>query len=116
VWYARAEAEYLHSVLLRSDGLLEAIGDNSVGQCNIPPLPQGMTWTDFAVAADHTVMQRSDGQVFAVGDNTYGQTNIPALPAGVSYVAMDAVGFWSRSDGEIAGWNYAAGAPCCRWD
>lgn len=115
VWYARAEAEYLHSVLLRSDGLLEAIGDNSVGQCNIPPLPQGMTWTDFAVASDHTVMQRSDGQVFAVGDNAYGQTNIPALPVGVSYVEVDAAyrkTLLVRSDGEIEGVGYyAAGAP-----
>jgi alpha-tubulin suppressor-like RCC1 family protein len=34
-----------HTVLLRSDGHAVACGQNIFGQCNVPPLAEGMTYT-----------------------------------------------------------------------
>ena len=55
---------YQHTVGLRSDGTVIAVGDNDDGQCDVSG------WTDIvAVSAGeyHTVGLRSDGTVVAVG-------------------------------------------------
>ena len=61
-----------HTVGLKSDGTVVAIGDNWHGKCNT----QG--WRDIvAVSAggSHTVGLTSDGMVVAVGNKEYGQCN-----------------------------------------
>jgi len=63
----------LHTVGLKSDGTVVAVGDNSYGQRNVG------SWTNIVqVAADgcHTVGLKSDGTVVATGDNSYGQRNV----------------------------------------
>ena len=62
-----------HTVGLKSDRAVVAVGSNSFGQCNIDG------WTDITqVAAGtwHTVGLKSDGTVVAVGDNNSGQCNV----------------------------------------
>ncbi|SPF41564.1 Beta-lactamase inhibitory protein II (fragment) [Candidatus Desulfosporosinus infrequens] len=62
-----------HTVGLKSDGTVTAVGDNNYGQCDVSG------WSDIvAVAAGcaHTLGLKSDGTVVAVGDNEYGQCNL----------------------------------------
>ena len=83
----QAAAGGLHTVLLKSDGTAAAFGGNGADQCNIPALPEGVTYTQAAAGGVHTVLLKSDGTAAAFGSNIYGQCNIPVLPAseGISY-------------------------------
>ena len=63
----------LHTVGLKTDGTVVAVGKNAYGQCNID------TWTDVSqVAAGeyHTAGLKSDGTMVAVGYNVSGQCNV----------------------------------------
>ena len=62
-----------HTVGLRSDGTVVAVGEHGDGQCNV------RYWTDIvAVSAgnDHTVGLRSDGTVVAKGLNDDGRCDV----------------------------------------
>lgn len=81
-------AGWAHTVGLKSDGTVVAVGDNEDGQCNVSG------WTDIvaiSAGSSHTVGLKSDGTVVAVGDNEYGQcdvsdwTDIVAISAGLSH-------------------------------
>jgi len=66
-------AGYYHTVGLRSDGTVVAVGDTAYGQCNV------WNWTDIiqvAAGPGSTTGLRFDGTVVAVGDNLEGQDNI----------------------------------------
>ena len=76
---------YYHTVGLRTDGTVVAVGDNTFGERDVS------NWTDIvAVSAGfyHTVGLRANGTVVAVGDNQYhqcdvsGWTDIVAISAG----------------------------------
>ena len=79
-----------HTVGLKADGTVVAVGSNYYGQCHV----DGWGWTDIvAVSAggSHTVGLKADGTVVAVGFNLYGQcdvdgwTDIVAVSAGYSH-------------------------------
>jgi len=87
-----------HTVGLRSDGTVVAVGFNEYDQCDVS------SWSNIvAVSAGdwHTVGLRSDGTVVAVGDNEFGEcdvsdwSNIVAISAGDNYT----IGL--RSDGTV---------------
>ena len=62
-----------HTVGLKADGTVVAMGDNGDGQCNVG------NWTDIiqvAAGCLHTVGLKADGTVVAVGDNSFGQRNV----------------------------------------
>ena len=62
-----------HSVGLKRDGTVVAVGENSNGQCDVSD------WRDIiAVAAgfEYTTGLKDDGTVEAVGENSYGQCDI----------------------------------------
>ena len=62
-----------HTVGLKADGTVVAVGDNDKGQCNVSD------WRDIVAIATswrHTVGLKADGTVVAVGDNEDGQCNI----------------------------------------
>lgn len=79
-----------HTVLLRSDGRAIAFGDNSFGQCSIPPLSPGQSYTQVCAGGSHTVLLRSDGRAVACGLQIDGRCNIPAAPKGQSYTQVSA--------------------------
>ena len=105
----------IHTVGLKSDGTVVAVGNNYFGQCDVAD------WTDIvAVSAgsDHTVGLKSDGTVLAVGRNSSGQcdiadwTDIVAISAGGSHTVglksdgtVLAVGRNSSGQCDIADWT-----------
>eukprot|EP00438_Fugacium_kawagutii_P013631 Skav226742 [mRNA] locus=scaffold5056:58412:78202:+ [translate_table: standard] len=94
---------HFHTVLLRSDGSVVACGPNSEGQCEIPTLDEGTSYTQVSAGNSHTVLLRSDGNVVACGANHSGQCDIPALEEGTWYIqvsAGDAHTVLLRSDGQ----------------
>eukprot|EP00438_Fugacium_kawagutii_P015142 Skav220611 [mRNA] locus=scaffold507:293366:294151:+ [translate_table: standard] len=89
-------------MFLRSDGFAAACGDNSDGQCYIPPLDYGVTYTQVSARKYHTVLLRSDGCAVACGRNSDGQCDIPLLDKGVTYTQVSAGKYHTvllRSDG-----------------
>jgi alpha-tubulin suppressor-like RCC1 family protein len=93
-----AAAGGAHTVGLKSDSTVVAVGDNTDGQCDV----DGWTnITQIAAGMMHTVGLESDGTVVAVGDNTDGQcdvvgwTDIIQVAAGGDYT----VGL--KSDGTV---------------
>ena len=68
-----------HTVLLRSDGTVVACGSNRFGQGDIPPLDEGVSYTQISAGERHTVLLRTDGTVVAFGENSYGECYIPSL-------------------------------------
>ena len=92
-----------HSVELKSDGTVVAVGDNSDGQCNVGG------WRDIvAVSAGgslivgfHTVGLKSDGTVVAVGSNRKGQCNVGDWRDIVSISAKDGCTVGFKADGTV---------------
>lgn len=64
---------FYHTVGLKDDGTVVAVGDNKYGQCNIE------NWTDIVSISTghyHTVGLKKDGTVVAAGDKGSGQCNV----------------------------------------
>lgn len=62
-----------HTVALKNDGTVVAIGDNSKGQCNTEK------WNDIArvyAGGEHTVVLDKNKAVYATGDNSKGQCDV----------------------------------------
>jgi alpha-tubulin suppressor-like RCC1 family protein len=89
---------YGHTVGLKSDGTVVAVGYNSYGQCDVS------NWTDIVQADggyEHTVGLMSDGNVVAVGDNTYGQCNVSGWTDIIQVVAGEQHTVGLKSDGTV---------------
>jgi hypothetical protein len=89
-----------HTVGLKSDGTVVAVGDNSSGQRNVG------SWTHIVqVAAGymHTVGLKDDGTVATAGDNSSGQRNVGSWTHIVQVAAgyMHTVGL--KADGTVVG-------------
>ena len=120
-WRISAERCTGHFVLLRSDGTAVACGDNRRGQCNIPDLVEGVTYTQADTGRYHTVSLASDGIAVACGSSEHGECNIPALSGGIIYTQA-AVGccytVLLMSDGTavvcgVRQWKFPASSNCC---
>jgi hypothetical protein len=94
-----------HTVGLKEDGTMVAVGSNSYGQLNVS------SWTNIkaiAAGAYHTVGLKEDGTVSAVGYSALGQlnvspwTNIKAIAAGTYHT----VGL--KEDGTVVAVGYNA--------
>jgi hypothetical protein len=89
-----------HTVGLKPDGTVVAVGDNASGQCNVGGW---INIVQVAAGNKHTVGLRSDGTVVAVGDNSYGQCDVGSRSwTGIVQVAAGnkhTVGL--RSDGTV---------------
>ena len=107
-------AGVFHTVGLRSDGSVVAVGNNEKGPCNVS------SWSNIVAVAgglDHTIGLRSDGSVVAVGLNGYGQcdvsswSNIVAVAGGRNHT----IGL--RSDGSVVavGYNYYGRCDVSHW-
>jgi hypothetical protein len=63
-----------------------ACGGFVQGQCDIPPLDDGIFYTEVSAGYEHTVLLRSDGRAVACGKNREGQCQIPSCPSGIQYI------------------------------
>ena len=77
-------------MLLRSDGQAVACGFISHGQCNVPPLDEGLSYSQVSAGVSHTVLLRSDGEAVACGSNLDGKCKIPPLNGGLLYSQVSA--------------------------
>lgn len=98
-----------HTVGLRQDGTVVAVGDNRYGQCNV----DGVEWTNIvAISAGdwHTVGLKSDGTVVSVGrDNNGYDTSSCNIDSWTDIVAISAGNGFTlglRSDGTIVSSGY----------
>ncbi|MHC5212511.1 MAG: RCC1 domain-containing protein [Planctomycetota bacterium] len=111
-----------HSLALQADGQVQAWGDNSSGQCDVPPLPAGLTYVEVAAGGPgfsassglgqpshgYSLARLSDGSVVAWGSNWGGQIDVPALPPGLTYTGLAAGpghALALRSDGSLVAWG-----------
>lgn len=93
-----------HTVGLRTDGTVIAVGSNTFGQCDVS------SWRDIvAVSAGgcHTIGLKSDGTVVVVGWNQYDQCEVSEWRDIVAVSAGDFHTVGLKSDGTVVaiGWN-----------
>ena len=99
----------LHTVGLRRDGTVVAVGGNDHGQCDVSG------WRDIvAVAAgnSYTVGLRRDGTVVAVGDNYNGQCDVSGWRDIVAVAAGDIHTVGLRRDGTVVAMGYNGYGRC----
>ena len=89
-----------HTVGLKTDGTVVAVGENSYGQCDVD------SWKNIVsicTGEDHTVGLRSDGTVVATGKNGSNQCNVKSwkdiVSIGIGTDGISTVG--TKSDGTL---------------
>jgi ribosomal protein L27 len=105
-------AGYSHTVGLKTDGTVVAVGDETFGRCNVDG------WTDIvqvAAGGYHTVGVKSDGTVVAVGRETAGQLNVGGWTDIVQVAAGEYYTVGLKSDGTVVAVG-ANGAGQCDVD
>ena len=98
-----------HTVGLKADGTVVAVGNNRDGRCDVSD------WTDIiAVSADeaHTVGLKADGTVVAVGYNKFGQCDVSDWKdiVAVSTGGCHTVGL--KADGTVVAVGYNRDGRC----
>ena len=91
-------ASYYHSVGVKSDGTVIAIGSNDEGQCDVSG------WTNIASIATgdyHTVGLKKDGTVVAVGNNEYGQCDVESWEDIIDISAGEQFTVGLKKDGTV---------------
>ena len=100
---------------LCADGTVDAWGNNTSGQCNVPALTTGLQYVDVVGGASHLVGIVSDGTLRAWGGNSFGQTVVPPLPTGRT-VTKIAGGTWHTlallDDGNVLAWGRNTWGQC----
>ena len=61
-----------------------ACGQSRYGQCNLPALDEGLTYTQVVARDSHTLLLRSDGTAVTGGDKEGGQCNVHVAIGGVA--------------------------------
>lgn len=87
-----------HTVGLKTNGTVVAVGDNQYGQCDV------LDWKDvidIAPGFSHTVALKADGTVVAVGRNDYGQCNVSDWKGVVSIDAGYSHTVGLKADGTV---------------
>ena len=80
-----------HSLLLLDNGAAVAFGDNTCGQCDVPPLAAGRRYVAAAAGASHSLLLLDNGAAVAFGANGRGQCDVPPLAAGQRWEQIRAV-------------------------
>jgi len=76
----------LHLVLLKNDGSVLALGDNTYGQCNIPQLLDDEYYIDIQAERNNTGLLTNTGRVIILGENEYKLCDVPELPNNLKYI------------------------------
>lgn len=103
-----------HTLVLKSDGTVQAIGNNEHGECNVS------SWTnivDICAGSSHSVGIKEDGTVVATGCNDYGQCDVSSW-SNIVYIAagnFHTVGV--KADGTVVavGSNHNGGCEVSSW-
>ena len=111
-----------HTVGLKADGTVVAVGYNGKGQCNVSG------WSNVVAVAcgsDHTVRLKADGTVVAVGNNWNGQCNVSgwrnivAVAGGSDHTVglkedgtVVAVGYKDHGQCNVSGWRNIVAVAC----
>ena len=91
-------AGHFHTLGLKSDGTVVAVGRYGYGQCDVTD------WTDISQIAGggwHTVGVKTDGTVIAVGTYSYGQSNVDSWTDIVQVAAGEYHTVGLKSDGTV---------------
>ena len=112
-------AGYDHTIGLKSDGTVVAVGDNDNGQCNVKD------WKDIvAVSAGdyYTVGLKSDGTVVAVGNNDDGKCSVEDWKDIIAVSAGNHHTVGLKSDGTVVAtkfnhsmWHYDGQCDVEQW-
>ena len=104
-----------HTVRLKADGTVIAVGQNAYGQCDVR---SWMGIVQVAAGGRHTVGLKADGTMVAVGENAYEQCNVHSW----TDIVQVAAGGWAfeghtvglKADGTVV----AAGleVELAKWD
>ena len=105
-----------HTVALRSDGTVVAVGWNELGQCDVGSW-RNEDIVSVAAGVYHTVGLRSDGTVTAVGGNGYGQCDVGSWRDIVAVTAGYCHTVGLQSDGTVVatGWNEYGQCDVSSW-
>ncbi len=98
-----------HTVGLKSNGTVVAVGDNEVGQCNVSG------WKDIvAITAGwkHTVGLKANGTVVVVGDNRSGQCDVSGWKDIVAIAAGEQHSIGLKADGTVVAVGYNEYGQC----
>ena len=103
LWAKKAERHTIsagdfHTVGLKSDGTVVAVGSNEYGQCDVSG------WRNIVAVSEgdfHTVGLKSDGTVVAVGSNKYGKCDVSGWRNIVAVSAGDFHTVGLKSDGTV---------------
>ncbi len=101
--------DYLTGVL-RADGRIFVRGEMRFGQCDVPPLPTGMTYVRLSVGKCPVAL-RSDGNLVQWGPVR--KAAVPTLPPGTSWIQFESshlreFAYALRSDGVAVAFGYQA--------
>ena len=102
-------SSFQHTVGLKSDGTVVAVGRNDYSQCNVSD------WADIVTIAAggyHTVGLKSDGTVIAVGSNSNGQCDIGGWSDIISLAAGAINTAGLKSDGTVIAVGYNGDGRC----
>lgn len=101
-------AAWYHSVYLRSNGTISAVGKNDSGECNVPAPNEGYVAVDCSFA--HSVALRTNGTVVAWGENGSGQCNVPSPNSDfIAVAAGDVHSLGLKADGSVVAWGDNSG-------
>lgn len=100
--YTAISAGWDHCLALRSDGSIEAWGDNEWGKAEPP---EGNDFIAIAAGYGHSLALRSNGTIVQWGYNSYGKSMPPDENAFVDISAGYGYSLALRSDGTIIGWG-----------
>ena len=93
-----------HDLALQGNGSVVAWGNNSYGQCTVPPIATNIV--AVAGGSGHSLALRDDGTVLAWGTNNYGQLDVPQdVTNAVAIAAGDNFNLALREDGTVAAWG-----------
>src|SRR5215213_9030350 len=95
----------IHSLALKSDGMVVGWGDDVWGQASVPAGLSGVT--AISAARFHSLALKNDGTIFGWGQGSDGQLDIPV---GLSDVIAIAAGSYHnlalKRDGTVVAWGY----------
>ena len=97
-----------HTVGLKADGTVVAVGYNEDGQCNVSD------WHDIVAisAGGHTVGLKADGTVFPVGDNKHNQCDVGAWRDIAAITTGEDNTFGLKADGTVVADGYNNQGQC----